>query len=223
MTLILPQIGVLKQEAGPRVTLNESGLNTNDNLTVYTVSVNAGVGGLVVLVFGADERNVVDILNVVSVTIDGITASVISSPCDAIDKSLVGMAWADGVSAGTVTAVITFDERGNDMTWATYTITGATSATPHDTGVTTGGPATTDTVTIDIPAGGVQIAAADWRYASAGNNIDWTNATEDWSSGVYSRQTSSASDDRLSVETGRVITATAGTSVKYGIIAASWS
>lgn len=224
MIIPMAAAGVQVAAGAATVTLNESDQQDATNLSTYTLSIDAGAGGFVVLVFAGREGNGSNTVNLTSVTIDGNTASTLFSPCTTANNAWVGMAYVGGVSAGTVTAVVTLSDTAQECRWATYTISGLTSETPHDTGVTTSsGAGTSDTVTINIPADGVQIGVCQWSFSAAGGNVTWTNLTEDWDQGRSNLQMSSGSDDGMGSETGRVITATVSTSDEYGIIAASWA
>jgi plastocyanin len=224
MTLILPMIGNGYIAAGgASLVLNEFNQDSRTDTATYTLDVDAGSGGLVVMAFASQERNGSNVLDLVSVTIDGLTAAFIFNPVAVGNKAGSGIAYVDGVSSGTVTAVVTYSDIASDIIWSTYTITGALSSTPHDTDFTAGTSGTSDTVTVNVPEGGVQIATCHWSYSSAGDNITWTNVTKDWADGTLSKQVSSASDQGLTAETGRVITATASQSNYYSIVAATWS
>jgi hypothetical protein len=218
MPLILPYSGLIKAKP---VASGVAAVNTEDptdasnddasNLSSYSFSIEAGDGGLIAVGFVSGEANATNDLNVTSVTIDGQTATVVEATAlPAANGDTTCIAYAAGVSSGTVTVVVTYDDTANDIQWTAWRISGHTSSTPHDTlsVFEAGGTDSDVSGTIDIPGGGCCIALANAEYTFNGDNGTWTGLTEDGSRAHTGSQFSAASASNMSAETGRTITCT---------------
>jgi hypothetical protein len=240
MPLILPYSGLLKAKvvaSGVTATNTEDPTDGNNddgsNVSSYSFSIDAGGGGLIAVGFVSTEGNATNDLNVTSVTIDGQTATVVEAtglPVSGGDTTCI--AYAAGVSSGTVTVVVTFDDVASNIQWTAWRISGHASSTPHDTlsVYEAGGTDSDVSGTINIPDGGCCIALANAEYQLAGDHGTWTGLTEDGSRAFSGAQFSAASASNMSTETGRTITCTfddddagaSSTGARKMLVAISW-
>jgi hypothetical protein len=216
MTLILPMIGggYIADGGGGGVTLSqpETDLdNTYDrgNVSTYTFTINAGVGGLVGVTLEGRPSTPSTPTAISSVTIDGITATLVQ-PYNS-DYLYGAIAYATGVSSGTVSVVVNLTETGSDCIWNPFTITGFSSSTPDDSFHVSDlvGGATSLSSTIDILSGGCVVALAAGYYNVTGDTIAFTGV--DLVDNIRPQFTGHVlavgGIDGLAAETGRTITA----------------
>ena len=214
----------LSAAASVTITTNETSQFTASNRSVYTVIANAGAGGFVVMSFSSRELNASDAISVTSITIDGVTATVVEEGGTGAGAIISTVAYADGVSSGTVTVVVTYTDTASELVWATYTITGHTSTTPHDTKTATGN-GVTASVSLNIPAGGCAVCLAGFLDGgTSGDNLTYVGVVENNSVGGFGQQFGWGSDSVMGVETGRTVSVSfdPGTAEDYNIISISW-
>jgi hypothetical protein len=238
MTLILTMIGsryIVAGGGGGGVTLSqpETDLSTTSDtsqLSTYTFNINAGVGGLVgVTLEGRPSSNATPAA-VSSVTIDGVTA-ILAQPYN--NENMYGaIAYATGVSSGTVAVVVNLTESGSDCIWNPFTITNFSSSTPNDSFHVSDlvGGATSLSSTLDILSGGCVVALAAGNYNITGNTIAFTGVdmVDNTRVGSTAHVLAVGGIDGLAVETGRTITADFtptgdSTSADLFLTAVTWS
>jgi len=155
-----------------------------------------------------------DPVTVSSMTVAGIAASLVVRHQNA-DRTVE--LWQADVPTGTTGDIVvnlsaSSPKRAAIGVWAVY---GAQSAA-HDTGTSAANPLTD---TLNIPAGGVAIGAAQ----SANSTFTWTNLTEDFDDTLESfGQHSGASAAFATIQTGLAITATQSNNSSPGLVLASW-
>jgi hypothetical protein len=213
MTLILPMIGGgYISASGVRLSQPETDLtNTNDTsqATSYSFNIDAGVGGLVGVTLEGRAASAVTPSTVSSVTIDGVTATLVQPY--ASGEFYGAVAYATGVSSGTVAVVVTLTQTASECIWNPFTITDFSSSTPNDSfhvSALVGG-VTSLSSTIDVLAGGCVVALAAGNYNVAGNTIAFTgvNMIDNARLNFTAHVLAVGGIDRLAVEAGRTITA----------------
>lgn len=178
--------------------------DTGDKTTYTFSSQNLGTAASDrVIIVGIAARKAGAATTISSVTVGGVTASIPVSYSNSDGNSNIsGIAVAEVPTGTTGDIVVTF---GAGMVRAVITAWRATSlasTTPHDS-LTDG--STDPTGTIDIPAGGFAVATA---LSNSVGTTTWTGLTEHSDATLESFVTvSDASDEFVSTQTGRTITA----------------
>ena len=213
MTLILPMIGSGYIAAGG-VTLSQPDTNLAANViynqTVYTFDITAGVGGLVGVTLDGRAVSAANPTEVSSVTIDGITATLVQ-PYGTAGRLYGAIAYTTGVSSGTVEVVVTLTEAANHCIWNPFTITDFTSSTHNDSFHVSKltGSVTLLSSTLDVLAGGCVVAMAAGNYNERGDTIAFTGVDliDNQRVRLTAHVLAVGGIDGLAAETGRTISA----------------
>lgn len=194
---------------------NESTANAA-SYTFSSENIGAAASGRVVIVGFAARAQFATSLTVSSATIGGVTASFIEVQSAGTNSDICGFIYAAVPTGTTGDVVINLSRTVLRCGIETYRAEDITFA-PHDSGTST---ATDPTFNLDIPVG-----FAIGMSAHAGNgSTTWTGLTEDDDNVVESGLTfSCASDEFVSTETGRTITANSTLTIDPAGAFASWA
>ena len=192
--------------------------------TTYTFSSqNLGVAAASRrIVVGIGGRIASGTLTVDSVTIGGVTATILTPQASNTTSgtTTVALAIADVPTGTTGDIVVVFNTACLRCIVHAYRVVDIDSATPSDSDSSV---ASNPTCNLDIPAGGIAIGFAAVGNASA--TWTWTGLTEREDAvagGGEAFGASSASDDFATLQTGRAITADSTTTTTTAGVFASW-
>lgn len=135
--------------------------------------------------------------------------------------SLAAITYAVVPSGATGDIVVTFERAIANVIVQPYAITGIASATPvaaNGSGSNTD--ATSRSTTVNVNANGIVIGAL---AGGGGATATWTGATEDHDGGLETSLQSAASQQGLSAETPRTVSATFGNCDTNVLSVASWA
>jgi hypothetical protein len=141
-----------------------------------------------------------------SVTIGGVSATVVDSGTGGVDNERAEIWQADVPTGTTANIVVTMSQSQNRLAAGVFAIYGAASAA-HDTATVaaTGVRSTT----IDIPASGVCIAVDSAQYTGSFKTHTWAGVTEDYDSQIEKYyMTSGGSDAFAAQQTGLTVSCT---------------
>lgn len=157
--------------------------------------------------------------SITGVTIGGVAATQATGSSG--EESATGI-WYLSVPSGTqADIVVTTSAACYGASISVYSLTGLSSAAPHDAqSTTTSGAA--PSVNVSVSSGGLLIAVAQAR--GTGSTATWTGATQD-SAGVVTGygQYSAASAQSLATEAARAISASLSGGIRSALSAASWN
>jgi len=155
-----------------------------------------------------------------SVTIGGVSASTAATQSSGQVRS--GLYYAT-VPSGTTATVAFSVGSGANAGVSVWTITGAQSSTPRDTGVATGIGSST---TIDVPAGGAILAGVGINRTGGIGSNTWSGLTERYDSPGFDTNLSNfsaASDVFATTQAARIVSVTHSASpTEQALAVASW-
>lgn len=195
------------------------GASDASNLTTYTFAtqnLGTAAGGRYIAV-GIGARGTNSGLTISTVTIAGVSATETIQVTNSASSNNVSGIYIAAVPTGTTgDVVVTFSVGVLRCAIQMYRLVGIDSITASDTGTST---ALDPTTSIDVPAGGVAIGAANCSNATTAT---WTGITEDYDSQTEAWTGSSAFNTFASVQTGLTVTCEfVGPSNSAGVFA-SW-
>jgi len=193
--------------------------NDTSDLTTYTFSSqNLGdVAADRLIIVGISSRKAGGSTTISSVTIGGVTATVIQNTNTVTNTDVGAIAYAVVPSGTTGDIVIVFGAGMVRCAIQVYRAINLESTTPYDSDTSL---AADPTVNLDVPAGGFAIGTG---ITAANSNAAWTGLTEDHDNTLETFVTvTSASDEFLSAEAGRTILINFGTSNESVGVFASW-
>ena len=197
----------MKPSAAAGVTVTYIGFSVS-----YTPSFSIPADGTMVVTVGA---RALAAREVTSIVIDG-AESLQVTKTGAVATSGLG---SRNVAAGSRAVSISYSGAVSYEGVHCWLVTGLASATAHDTDADNGG--NTNTMTLDIPAGGVAIYHGMIR---TGTTAEWSSATEEAeSTGNNSSTHSAAYKQTASLLTGHAETVTYGSAVNSAGCGASFS
>lgn len=212
--------------SGATVTHTDNVLSTSD-LTTYSFagrSIGTAAAGrlVVVAVHTGDTAD----NTLASGTIGGVAATVIgtSRANDGVVWACTGLMYAVVPTGTTATIEVTWSAATFRCYIGVFAVYDLTSTTPHDSNVTaTGDPC--DISGIDVPAGGVAIAAASvYDATNSSPTFAWTNLTEryDATGEGVNEGYSGACDNFAAAQSSMTITANPNPATRCSGVAASW-
>ena len=226
MLLVNPMVGFGAFARPATVALTDNVLDTSDS-TTYTFT-NRAIGS-------ADSNRIVVVSihtidtganSVSSATIGGISATIVANAQHNPTNFAVSSLFYAVVPTGTTATIVANLAASAFRCYAgVWTIYGALSSSPRDFGTATGNPSAVSG--IDVPAGGVVVAAASVQNPGV-TGITWTNASDAAGSGFdvagedANERYSGASAAFSSQQSGISITATANAATDMCAVAASW-
>lgn len=191
--------------------------DTSDSTTYTFASQNLGTAATDrVIVVGIGARKAGAATTISSVTIGGVSATIIQVSNSDTNSDIAGIAYATVPTGTTGDIVVTFGSGMVRCAIQAYRAVGLASTTPYDSGTST---ASDPTFNLDIPVG-FAVATA---LSNSESSCTWTGLTEDHDNTLETYVTvTSASDEFVSEETGRTITADFATSgtTPVGVFAA---
>lgn len=196
------------------------GAESSSDLTTYTFSTqNLGVADSArYIIVGIMARAIGGSTTVSSVTVGGISATLVVEHFNSSSNSDYAGLWIAAVPTGTTgDVVVTFSAgqlRAHIDLWRAVNIS---SATATDTDKSTASP---PSVALDIPAGGFAIGCG--CSGAGGSSCTWTGLTENNDRITESLNGSVASDVFASAQTGLTITATFSSAVAPVSVFAAW-
>jgi len=217
---LLAGFGIRRRK--PASVSNTANDNSSSSLTTYTFpaqSLGAADPGRRIVVAASGQR-LGSPSGVSSLTIGGVSASPVVARQTGNGNDHTVEFWAAAVPTGTSgNVVVTFNAGHLRCHVSVFRLLDA-AATAHDTDSATNSSAAVS-ASIDIPAGGVALAAA---FDNGNTSYAWTNLTERWDIGSGSLNTfSSAADAFASAQTGLSITATqASNNAPQALVVASF-
>jgi len=178
------------------------------NASVYTfsgASIGTASADRIVVVFSGSSSGTTP--SSIAMTVGGINCTIIDTTAS---ESRYAIGYAVVPTGTTADIVVTFGSDGNFCGCAVWTVTQA-DTTAHDSDTLSlpyspSGNALSQTSTLDVPAGGVVIAAVEAGYSSS-ESWTWTNIDEDLDESIDAgARQSGGSKAYAEIQTGLVIT-----------------